>query len=138
MRRAITCVVGAALVGLVAAPLVSARPNAVSFVSVVTCVNQSPTHYRSTADLYRGKKRIGGVDYACAMDVKQGTCTGTARASLPEGVLSLKYVYVLAHPNRTTITVAGGTRAYAGARGTGTYTPLNAVDSRQEIALRIR
>ena len=138
MRRLITCVFGVAVVGLVAAPLVSAKPSAVSFVSAVTSVKQSATHYSSTADLYRGTKKVGAVDYACAMDTKQGTCTGTARASLPEGVLSLRYVYVLTHPNRTTITVAGGTRAYAGARGTGTYTPLNAVDSRQEIALRIR
>jgi hypothetical protein len=138
MRRITTFISAVALAGLVAAPLASAKPRSVSFVSVVTSVKQSTTQYRSVADLYRGKSKVGQVDYACAMDAKQGTCTGTARALLPEGTLRLRYVYVLAHPARTTITVAGGTGAYGGARGAGTYTPLDSLDTHQAIKLRIR
>jgi hypothetical protein len=50
----------------------------------------------------------------------------------------MTYVYVGEAPGRTSITVVGGTGAHAGARGTGTYTPLDARDTRQAIKLPLR
>jgi hypothetical protein len=138
MQRCITVLVTAAIVSAAAVPLASASPRAVSVVSVVTSATQSGNNYRAAADLYRGKTKVGKAGYTCAQDSKGKTCTGTIRVSLSDGTLRLKYAYVSADPGRTTITIAGGTGAYAGARGTGTYTPLNASDSRQALKLRIQ
>ena len=129
--------IAAATVGALCVPLASAKSRTVSFVSVVKDYQQSGSRYTAVGELYRGKTKAGAVSYACTFDTKQATCKGTIRATLSDGTLRLRYVYVSADPGRTTIRVVGGTGAYAGARGTGTYTPLNHADSRQRITLRL-
>ncbi len=139
MRHAtVAWLIVAATVSVVCVPLASAKSRTVSFVSVVTDYQQSGSHYTAVGGLYRGKTKVGAVRYSCAFDTKQATCKGTIRATLSNGTLRLRYVYVSAHPGRTTIKVVGGTGAYAGTRGTGTYTPLDRSDSRQRIRLRLR
>lgn len=138
MRHAtVACLIGAATVSALCVPLASAKSRTVSFVSVVKDYHQSGSHYTAVADLYRKGKKVGAVRYACTFDTKQATCKGTIRATLSNGTLRLRYVYLSADPGRTTIKVVGGTGAYAGTRGTGTYTPLNRADSRQRIMLRL-
>ena len=134
MRRTTAFVAGAALAGLVAVPLAAAKPRTVSFISVVKTYQQSQTRYTSVGDLYQGGKKVGQAHYACALSGNTGQCTAHAR--LPKGTIVFKYVYDFSSPAGP-VTVTGGTRAYAGARGTGTYTPLNARDSRTAIKLRI-
>lgn len=139
MRHAtVACLIVAATVSALCVPLASAKSRTVTFVSVVKDYQQAGSHYTAVGNLYRGKTKVGAVRYACTFDTKQATCKGTIRATLSNGTLRLRYVYVSANPARTTIKVVGGTRAYAGTRGTGTYTPLNHADSRQRITLRLR
>ena len=138
MRHAnVACLIVAATVSALCVPLASAKPRTVSFISVVNDYQQSGSYYTAGGDLYRGGTKVGAVRYACRFDTKQATCRGTIRATLSNGTLRLRYVYVSADPDRTTIKVIRGTGAYAGTRGTGTYTPLNRADSRQRIRLRL-
>jgi hypothetical protein len=135
VRRTLAFVALAALAGVVAVPLAAAKPKTVSFTSVVTTYQQSQTRYTSVGDLYQGGKKVGQAHYACALSGNTGKCTSHAR--LPKGTIVFKYVYDFSSPAGP-VTVTGGTKAYAGARGTGTYTPLNAQDSRTAIKLHIR
>jgi len=135
MRRIIAFVAVAALAGAVAVPLAAAKPKTVSFISVVTTYTQSQTRYTSVGDLYQGGKKVGQAHYACALSGNIGKCTAHAR--LPKGTIVFKYVYDYSSPAGP-VTVTGGTKAYAGAHGTGTYTPLNPQDSRTAIKLHIR
>lgn len=135
MRRATAFLATAALIGAASVPLAAGAPSTISYVSVVKSYQQSKTDYRSVGDLYQGERQIGQANYSCALSATQGKCTG--RATLPKGTLALRYVYVFASPAGP-VTITGGTGAYAGARGTGTYTPLNPLDSRTRITLHIR
>ena len=135
MSRITAFVAVAALAGLVAVPLAAAKPRTVSFTSVVTSYHQSQTRYTSVGDLFQGGKKVGQAHYACALSGNIGKCRAHAR--LPKGTIVFKYVYDFSSPAGP-VTVTGGTKAYAGAHGTGTYTPLNAQDSRTAIKLHIQ
>jgi hypothetical protein len=128
-----------AAAGLAAMPaLALAAPKSVAFVSEVTSAKQTGPKYTATADLFRGKTKIGKAAYACKADAKGDTCAGTIKATTAGGTLRMTYTYISAKPAQTKISVVGGSGVYAGAKGTGTYMPLNAGDSRQAIKLMLR
>jgi hypothetical protein len=135
MRRTFAFVAVAAFAGMVAVPLAVAKPKTVAFTSVVTTYQQSQSRYTSVGDLYQRGKKVGQGHYVCALSGDTGKCT--AHAKLPKGTIVFKYVYDFSSPAGP-VTVTGGTKAYAGAHGTGTYTPLNALDSRTAIKLHIQ
>ena len=132
MRRTLAVVAATAALGGGAALALAASSGTLSFTSQTT--SQKFTSV-STDDVIQGGKKIG-TDRVVCRQVSETKAACSVTVTLAKGTILATFTG--GPQNSGPIKVTGGTGAYEGATGTGTYKNLNKDGTKTAVVLKLR
>jgi hypothetical protein len=125
---------GTAAVLVAGAALAAAAPQTIAFTSVTASQKQTKTGFTSVSNDFQGKTKVGQDRLKCIFKGNVGACAVTVTRS--DGTIKAAFT-IKGNPTGGPLKVVGGTGAYAGAGGTGTYKNLNKSGSRTAVTLKL-
>lgn len=133
-RSAFAVVASAAAVLGSTAIAATAAPTTLTLRTVQVSADQTGSGYSSTDTLFKDGKKAGTDTLACSAD-KVYRCQLTL--SLPKGAIRATFTDT-GSESESPLKIVGGTKAYAGAKGTGTFTNLDRFGSKRSIVLHLK
>jgi hypothetical protein len=113
--------------------LAVAAPQTIKLTSVQVTSKQSSKGFTGTDNVLQNGKKVGTDTLSCVFATS--VCKVTVK--LPKGSINARFV-TKANATGGTLTITGGTGAYEGAKGTGSFQNLNKQGSRTAVTLNLK
>jgi len=115
--------------------LAAASPTTIAFTSVQTHSTQTMSGFGSRDTDFQGTKRIGHDHIACVFTTRS-TAACRAIVVLATGAVKVRFT-VGGSTRQGALRVTGGTGAYAGATGTGSFKNLDRAGTRTAVTINL-